>query len=141
METVEDQRDLYQEIIYQLWRSYDSFSQESKFATWMYRVALNTAITYYRKESRRKKGSVDIPEHIIAEEDTVATKDIQMSHFYKAIQQLGKLEKALIFYFLENYTYKEISINLGISEGNARVKLNRAKTKLKELIKQQGYEF
>lgn len=108
----------------------------------MYRVALNTAIIFFKKDKRKQ----DVYANILAEEieipsEEAETKEIQLAHFYKALQKLDKIEKALMFYFLENYSHKEIGDNLGITEGNARVKLNRAKNKLKELIKKQGYEF
>lgn len=141
MDTAEDQQDLFQEIIYQLWRSFDSFQQQSKFSTWMYRVALNTAVVFFKKERKKINGSAEMPLNIAAEDSPAAQKELQLAHFYKAVQKLEKIEKALIFYHLEKCSHKEIGENLGISEGNARVKLNRAKTKLKELIKQQGYEF
>ncbi len=141
MESPEDQQDLFQEIIYQLWKSHHTFSHQSKFSTWMYRVAVNTAITFFKKQKRKPPTTPSFPEHLPSEENETNTKELQLSHFYKAVQQLEKIEKALIFYHLESYTHKEISLQLGISEVNARVKLNRAKTKLKELIKLQGYEF
>ncbi|RFM31724.1 RNA polymerase sigma factor [Chitinophaga silvisoli] len=141
MESPEDQQDLFQEIIYQLWKSYHSFSHQSKFSTWMYRVAVNTAITFFKKEKRKPPTTSAFPENVMSEESEASSKELKLSHFYKAVQQLEKIEKALIFYHLENYTHRDISLQLGISEVNARVKLNRAKNKLKELIKNQGYEF
>jgi RNA polymerase sigma-70 factor (ECF subfamily) len=141
MDTVADQQDLFQEIVYQLWKSYDSFQEQSRFSTWMYRVALNTAIVFFRKERRQIQASGVVPEQLAEEEQHTSEKELQLHHFYKAAQQLERLEKALVFYHLENYSHREIAENLGISEGNARVRLNRAKIKLKELIKQQGYEF
>jgi len=141
MDNGEDQQDLFQEIIYQLWKSYDSFNNRSKFSTWMYRVALNTAVVFLRKESRKISSTPQLPEHLPAEESPAAMKELQLAHFYRAVQKLDNIEKALVFYHLENYAHKEIAESLGISEVNARVKLNRAKTKLKAIIKQQGYEF
>ncbi|RFS21417.1 RNA polymerase sigma factor [Chitinophaga silvatica] len=141
MDTRDDQADLEQEIIYQLWKSYDSFQHQSSFSTWMYRVALNTALVFYKKEKKKLTVDREIPTDIISEENTSAVKDLQLSHFYKAIQKLERIEKALVLLHLENYSHKEIGENLGISEGNARIKLSRAKEKLKTLIKQQGYEF
>lgn len=141
MESPEDQQDLFQETVYQLWKNYHTFSHQSKFSTWMYRVAVNTAITYFKKQKRKPFTTSSFPEDLPSEENDANTKELQLSHFYKAVQQLEKIEKALIFYHLEKYTHKEISLQLGISEVNARVKLNRAKNKLKELIKLQGYEF
>ncbi|WP_306349652.1 RNA polymerase sigma factor [Flavobacterium sp. '19STA2R22 D10 B1'] len=141
MDNRDDQDDLFQEIIYQVWKSYDSFNKQSQFSTWMYRVALNTAIVYLKKD-KKKIDRYEIPSSNIKEiEDDTETKEIQLNHFYRALQKLDKIEKALVFYHLENYSHKEIGENMGISEVNARVKLNRAKNKLKELIKNQGYEF
>jgi len=141
MDDEDDQKDLFQEIICQLWKSYDSFNHQSKFSSWMYRVALNTAIVYFKKQKRKEDLYETIGKEIEIPIDDAETKEIQLAHFYKALQQLDKIEKALMFYFLEDYSHREIGVNLGISEGNARVKLNRAKNKLKELIKKQGYEF
>jgi len=141
MDDEDDQKDLFQEIICQLWKSYDSFNHQSKFSSWMYRVALNTAIVYFKKQKRKEDVYAAIANEIEIPADDAETKEIQLAHFYKALQQLDKIEKALMFYFLEDYSHREIGESLGISEGNARVKLNRAKNKLKELIKKQGYEF
>jgi RNA polymerase sigma-70 factor (ECF subfamily) len=137
----DDQKDLFQEIICQLWKSYGSFNHQSKFSSWMYRVALNTAIVYFKKHKRKEDTYAIIAQEIEMPSEDAETKELQLAHFYKALQQLDKIEKALMFYYLENYSHKEIGENMGISEGNARVKLNRAKNKLKELIKKQGYEF
>lgn len=137
----DDQSDLIQEISLHLWKSFDGFKGESKFSTWLYRVALNTAITFLKKEKRRvDKGSLvagvepqlDGPE---------ADKNSQLTHFYKAVQELNQIEKALIFLFIEGMAHKDIALNLGLSEVNTRVKLNRTKQKLQEIIKKQGYEF
>lgn len=141
MDKPDDQQDLFQEIVCQLWKSYDSFRNESQFSTWMYRVAINTAIVFFKKE-KRKVDKYEIPSDNIKEEETDSDiKESQLDHFYKAVQKLEKIDKAIIFYQLEGFSHKEIGENLGISEGNARVKLNRAKEKLKEIIKNQGYGF
>lgn len=139
MDNPDDQQDLFQEIVCQLWKAYDSFRSESKFSTWMYRVALNTAIVFLKKE-KRKVDKYDLPSTNIKEEESDGdVKENQLNHFYKALQKLDKIDKAIMFYQLEGFSHKEIAENLGISEGNARVKLNRAKEKLKEIIKTQGY--
>lgn len=141
MDNHDDQQDLFQEIVCQLWKSYDSFRNESQFSTWMYRVAINTAIVFLKKEKRKVDRYPIVSENIKEEEGDSEIKESQMEHFYKAIQKLEKIDKAIIFYQLEGFSHKEIGSNLGISEGNARVKLNRAKEKLKEIIKNQGYGF
>lgn len=141
MDTHDDQQDLFQEIICQLWKSYDSFRNESQFSTWMYRVAVNTAIVFLKKEKRKVDKYEIASENVKEEEGDSQIKENQIEHFYKAVQKLEKIDKAIIFYQLEGFSHKEIEENLGISEGNARVKLNRAKEKLKDIIKNQGYGF
>jgi RNA polymerase sigma factor (sigma-70 family) len=141
MDNHDDQQDLFQEIICQLWKSYDSFRNESQFSTWMYRVAVNTAIVFLKKEKRKVDKYEIASENIKDDEGDSHIKESQIDHFYKAVQKLEKIDKAIIFYQLEGFSHKEIGDNLGISEGNARVKLNRAKEKLKEIIKNQGYGF
>lgn len=141
MDNRDDQDDLFQEMICQLWKSYDSFRGDSQFSTWMYRVAVNTAIASFKKE-KKKPDKFEITTNNIGEHDEDSgLQELQIDHFYKALHKLDKIEKALVFYHLEGYSHIEIGSNLGISEGNARVKLSRAKTKLKEIIQKQGYEF
>lgn len=139
MDRTDDQEDLFQEIVLQLWKAYDSFKNESLFSTWMYRVAINTAIVFLKNE-KRKTDKFELKSTEIEEEASDSeVKESQIEHFYRAVQKLEKIDKAIIFYQLEGFSHKEIGQNLGISEVNARVKLNRAKEKLKELIKKQGY--
>ncbi|PKD20914.1 RNA polymerase subunit sigma-70 [Salegentibacter salinarum] len=127
--------DLFQEITIQLWKAYPKFRGEAKFSTWMYRVALNTAITLYRKKKRSIKtqdfDSVDFK--IKAEEYDDETEQ-QLKVMYAAIQELNDIEKALVFLYLEDKNYRDISETLGITEVNARVKMNRVKTKLKNIL-------
>ncbi|MCG2612185.1 RNA polymerase sigma factor [Flavobacterium sp. SM15] len=139
MDNRDDQDDLFQEIVCQLWKAYDTFKGESQFSTWMYRVAINTSIVFLKKEKRKVDKYEIASENIKEEESDAHIKESQIEHFYRAVQKLDKIDKAIIFYQLEGFSHKEIGDNLGISEGNARVKLNRAKEKLKEIIKQQGY--
>ncbi|MCI3937416.1 RNA polymerase sigma factor [Chryseobacterium aahli] len=141
-DSLEDREDLQQEILIQLWKSYQNFKGNSEFSTWMYRVAINTAITYLKKEKRRTNNHTDVPNHFeVQHEDYNPTKDKQLEVFYTAVQELKALEKAVIFYFMEGMSHKEIGDNLGLSEGNARVKLNRTKEKIQQIIKKSGYEF
>lgn len=127
--------DLFQEITIQLWKAYPKFRGDSKFSTWMYRVALNTAITLYRKSKRRVK-TQDYESVIfkITSEDYDDTEEEQLKIMYKAIKQLSDIEKALIFLYLEDKNYREIAQTIGITEVNARVKMNRIKTKLKKIL-------
>ncbi|MBU2973546.1 MULTISPECIES: RNA polymerase sigma factor [Zobellia] len=127
--------DLFQEITIQLWKAYPKFRGESKFSTWMYRVALNTAITLYRKSKRRIQ-TQDYESVIfkIKADEYDATQEEQLKLMYKAVKQLGDIDKALVFLYLEDKDYREISETLGITEVNARVKMNRIKTKLRTVL-------
>lgn len=140
MDSSEDREDLQQEIIIQLWKSYQNFKGESAFSSWMYRVAINTAISYFKKEKRRSDvynyDGAKEPEN----EDYNPEKDRQLEVFYQAVQELNAVEKALIFYFMEGLSHRETGIQLGLSEGNVRVKLNRTKEKLQQIIKKTNYE-
>ena len=138
---LEDQQDLFQEIILQLWKSLNSFEGKSEFSSWMYRVALNTAIVFFKKEKRKQDNFTIIKNEPIDNEVFDSEKDQQLVHFYKAVQQLTKIEKAIIILLIEGYSGKKIAENLGLSEVNVRVKIKRTKNKLQEIIKTQGYEF
>ncbi|KXH83593.1 MULTISPECIES: RNA polymerase sigma factor [Chryseobacterium] len=141
-DSVEDREDLQQEILIQLWKSYQNFKGNSEFSTWMYRVAINTAITYLKKEKQRTSDQTDVPQHFeVQNEDYNPSKDRQLEVFYAAVQELKPVEKAVIFYFMEGMSHKQIGDNLGLSEVNARVKLNRTKEKIQQIIKKSGYEF
>jgi len=128
-------KDLFQEITIQLWKAYPKFRGDSKFSTWMYRVAFNTAISLYRK-SKRNIETTQIYDNLkeLEYQDYDDSKDNQLKLLYKAIHSLNDIEKALALLYLEDKSYKEIAITLGISEVNARVKMNRTKTKLKNIL-------
>ncbi|MDC1030099.1 sigma-70 family RNA polymerase sigma factor [Flavobacteriaceae bacterium] len=131
--------DLFQEISIQLWRSYDRFEGKSKFSTWMYRVGLNTAITLYRKEKKRIDNGVlheNTPQLMVQEYDTEI--DEQLDWLYQKINSFSEIDKALTLLYLEDKKYDEIAETLGISSINARVKMNRIKKRLKEMIKDRN---
>jgi len=127
--------DLFQEITIQLWKAFPKFRGDSKFSTWMYRVALNTAITLYRKSKRRVQTQdfegVSFKISSEAYDDTV---EEQLKLMYTAVKTLNDIDKALVFLYLEDKNYREISDTLGISEVNARVKMNRIKNKLRDIL-------
>ena len=127
-----DHKDLFQEITIQLWKAYPKFRGDSKFSTWMYRVGINTAITLYRKSKRRIQilSFEDVAYKVPQSESYVDTKDQQIKAIYQAIKQLNDIEKAVVFLYLEDKSYKEISNTIGITEVNARVRMNRIKKKL-----------
>ena len=128
-----DREDLVQEIFLQLWRSYGSYKGESRFSTWLYRVALNTAINSIRKKK----------DHVIMEtlpdnrsyEVRDIEKEEQTRLLFSAISQLNKIDKALIFLWLEERKYDEISEITGLSKTAVSVRLVRIRKKLEEIIK------
>lgn len=128
-------KDLFQEITVQLWKAFPKFRGDSKFSTWMYRVALNTAITLYRKKKRRVNTTpIDDLNFKISSDVYDDTIEENLKLMYTAIKELNDIDKALVFLYLEDKNYKEISETLGITEVNARVKMNRVKTKLKRIL-------
>lgn len=131
----EQHNDLFQEVTIQLWRAFPKFRGDAKFSTWMYRVALNTAITLYRK-SKRTVQTQDFENVMfrISSQEYDDTIEQQLKIMYNAIKDLNDIEKALVFLYLEDKNYKEISETMGITEVNARVKMNRIKGKLRKLI-------
>ncbi len=127
--------DLFQEITIQLWRAFPKFRGDSKFSTWMYRVALNTAITLYRKSKRKiKTQDFEALSFKITAEAYDDTEEQQLKLMYSAVKELNDIDKALVFLYLEDKSYREISEALGISEVNARVKMNRTKEKLRKIL-------
>ena len=130
----EDRRDLFQEIVYQLWRSFGSFKGESRISTWLYRVALNTAITSLRK-SKKVPEHTELNEslHIAASFDPPEGSE-QVKQLYSAIRSLSEVDRAVVMLYLEELSYREIAEVLGLTEDNVGVKLNRIKTKLRVRI-------
>ena len=131
----EDRRDLFQEILVQLWKSYPSFRSESKFSTWMYRVALNTAITSFKKDKRQPdKSGISFENVQMAEEMYDSRTEDQIKVLNQAVGQLTGIEKSIILLFLEDKKYEEIAEITGITQNYVRVKMNRIKKKLKLLM-------
>jgi RNA polymerase sigma-70 factor (ECF subfamily) len=138
----EDRNDLLQEMTLQLWLAFDSFRGESKFSSWMYRIALNTAIAFFKKQKRRPDDQ-SLPYDFDRAEELSRSGDEEekLAMFYKAVQQLTKVEKALVYLYMENQSYEEIATHLGITSVNARVRMSRTKDKLKEITKKMNYEY
>ncbi|MEO6979161.1 MAG: sigma-70 family RNA polymerase sigma factor [Mucilaginibacter sp.] len=130
----DDKKDLMQEIILQLWRSFASFDEKSKFSTWMYRVALNVAIASYRQEKRKYELITPMPESIIAFVDDTdeADKLYELSLLHQFINELKELDRALMLLYLDEKSGKEMAEILGLSETNIRTKINRIKEQLKQ---------
>jgi RNA polymerase sigma factor (sigma-70 family) len=141
-DNAEDRDDLLQEMTMQLWLAYDSFKGESKFGTWMYRVALNTAIAFFKKQKRRPDDQNLPYDFERAEELSRANEEEEkLAMFYKAVRQLNKVEKALLYLYMEDQSYEDIATHLGITPLNARVRMSRLKDKLKEITKKMNYEY
>ena len=126
----EDKEDLFQEITYQLWRSYPSFKGHSKITTWMYKIALNTAMASFRKIKAPISNVKELPD-IQAE---INQEDIRKEKLFWAIRQLDDAEKAIISLYLDDYDIAEIATITGITKNNVSVRLNRIKNKIKTLI-------
>ena len=135
--SIEDRNDLMQEIIYQLWKSFDDFGQKSSLSTWMYRVAMNTAI-YYLKLDKRKIKTFPLDEHFI---DVKAMDNNEIEEKWQMLKQhidnLDLLDKGIVILYLENKSYEEIAQIIGISTSNIGTKLSRIKGKLREKISKQ----
>lgn len=130
----EDQQDLYQDIVYQLWKSFESFRKESKFSTWMYRIALNTALTRIKK-NKHKGHSVSIDKVVLGHTDFNDTEfEKRIKQLYAQIHQLNVLEKALMLLLLEGKKYDEIAEITGLSPSNVGTRISRIKSKLKSRI-------
>lgn len=134
----DDRDDLAQEIAVALWRSFESFEGRSTFSTWMYRTALNVAISFQRREVRRKhvigasdERLLDVPEPAQHEPENIRL-------LYEFIDGLDGLDKALVLLYLEERTYREISEIVGITETNVSTKLNRLKQRMKSYFSALG---
>ena len=125
----EDRKDLFQEIVLQIWKSWGSFRRESKLSTWMYRIALNTAITHFRKE-KRSGSPVSLAEIEIPDINDSEEREESVRELFTAIDRLNKVDKSLILLYLEDKSYDEISEITGFSKSNVGVRLMRIKTKL-----------
>jgi RNA polymerase sigma factor (sigma-70 family) len=130
----EDRNDLVQEIVLKLWQAFDTYDDEFKHSTWIYRIALNTAISNYRKEKVREKHLIPLSASFFEHEDVNVTTE--MEHKYMLLQQfiseLKELDKALMLLYLDEKSYMEIAEILGISESNVGTKINRLKGLLKD---------
>ncbi|HMQ08925.1 MAG TPA: RNA polymerase sigma factor [Saprospiraceae bacterium] len=133
--SLQDKEDLYQEIVFQLWKALDTFNEESKLSTWMYRVAMNTAI-YNLKSAKKQINAISIENYTecIDEESNVEEEESLMI-LYQSIQTLSLLEKGIILLYLEGKSHQEIAEIIGISLSNVGTKIARIKEKLRNKIK------
>lgn len=138
MDNKTDREDLFQEICLQAWKSYNNFRGDAQFSTWLYRIALNTAITFFRKSKRQVQTSFTETFPDLTNDDNNIEE--QVKAMYNAIGNLNNIDKALVMLYLEDYSYAEIGETLGITPNNVAVKMNRLKLKLKEET-EKNYQF
>jgi len=129
-----DRQDLFQEIVIQLWKAYPKFRGQSKFSTFLYRIAIYTAISGLRRQHDiiETREPDNLPHH---SDNSTSAGEEQLGQLYAAIAQLSEIEKAIVMLYMEDKTYKDMEDILGISEGSLRTKMTRIKDKLRELTK------
>ena len=128
----DDLNDLFQETVLNLWKSFPRYRGDSTLNTWVYRIAMNTCITFLRRSSSRPQ-TVPITAQVASSLETDEETASRLRDLYRLINQLGKLERALILLWLEERSYQEMADILGLSKANVAVKLNRTKEKLKKM--------
>jgi len=131
----DDRQDLYQEIVLQLWRAYPRYEPRAKLSTWLYRVALNVAISDLRQRTRKPLAARfdDAMPDLALPLDAGPDAD-DLAQLYRAIERLSEVEKAFVLLYLEERTYEEIADILGVTQNNVRVKMHRVQEKLRQLL-------
>lgn len=134
----EDRKDVFQDIVLQLWKSFETFRGESEISTWIYRVSLNTILAKVRKDKREITAeSISCSELTLS--NAMADDDTELLTI--VLQSLKELDKAIVILYLEGYKNKEISQILKLTPTNVSTRLNRVRTELKAKFKNQHYEF
>jgi RNA polymerase sigma factor (sigma-70 family) len=132
----EGTEDLFQEMMYQLWKSFPSFARKSKFSTWMYSVCLNTAFTYRRKEGGGRN-TISLQEHHDVPE--VREGNDRVEELYSAITALDPVNRAIVLLYLDDLSYEEIAAVTGLSRSNVSVRLVRIKKELEGKMSKTKY--
>jgi RNA polymerase sigma-70 factor, ECF subfamily len=140
-----DRDDLYQEILFQIWRALPGLKENAYIGTWLYRVALNTSISFVRKHASRNTRATpgepgDLARRIESAQQPEASDEGRLAQLYEAIAELNETEKALVLLFLEDLSYEEIADALGLSANHVGVALHRVKKKLSVLMKEAVHE-
>ncbi|WP_114783198.1 RNA polymerase sigma factor [Botryobacter ruber] len=129
--TPEDREDLFQEVVYQLWKAFPQFKGNASVSTWMYRIALNTALATFRKQRPVVNYTDTLPDMAEGAENPQAEQEERL---FQALSGLSDVEKALVSLYLDDFSYRALADVLGISESNVGVRLNRIKAKLKQTL-------
>lgn len=128
----DDRQDLIQEMMIQIWQSIDKYNDQFKISTWLYRISLNTAISFYRKNTKRQTKTIPLNEYISENKEIEnSEKEQQLSLLEHFISELNDLDKALMLLYLEDKSHAEIADIMGISQSNVGTKIGRIKTKLR----------
>jgi RNA polymerase sigma-70 factor, ECF subfamily len=141
----EDRKDLYQEVLFQIWRSLPNLKEAAFANTWLYRIALNTAISFSRRQKARRQTTLDFDHHeIVALADAAprdeADADPRLATLHRAIAALDVLERAIVTMFLEDFSYEQIAEVTGLTSSNVGVRLHRARKKLSTLMEDRRHE-
>jgi RNA polymerase sigma-70 factor (ECF subfamily) len=133
-----DRQDLFQEVAIHVWRSVDAYRGDASVATWMYRIALNAAISWTRKQDRHQRGkqSLEIVDGLLAA--SAAEADSRVEWLYRQIAHLKDVDRSVALLMLDGFSYKEIAAIAGISETNVGVKINRIKAALTALLAKEA---
>ncbi|MFK7921796.1 MAG: RNA polymerase sigma factor [Bacteroidia bacterium] len=141
----EDQKDLMQEIVFQIWRSRERYRGDAKLNTWLYRIAINTALAYLRKQKKDRWQGLDDKEKLLSTIENPAKileNQDRINHLMGAIKELKKLDQTVILLYLEELSYQEIAQVTGLSETNVGAKLSRIKKKISQKLSQRtGHEL
>ena len=133
--TNEDRQDLFQDIVLHAWNAFPRFRGEAKFSTWLYRVAINTAITGIRKKQRSVDAKQELEEGLEMMDSTSQEEDERLQELQTAISRLNQVEKAIVMLYMEERSYDEMEEILGMSQGSLRTKMSRIKEKLRQITK------
>jgi RNA polymerase sigma-70 factor (ECF subfamily) len=133
-DTQEDFEDYYQEVCLQIWRSHESFREQSEWSTWVYRISLNVCLTLLKKKKKKEHHLTSdfLPNEAI--EDSRSFIDESLNQLYKAIRQLSDVDRAVIMLYLEEKSYQEIAEIIGTNPNNIGVRIKRIKERLKKLL-------
>lgn len=131
-----ERQDLYQDILYQIWKAMPRFRGDSSPGTWIYRIAVNTALMHRRTQGRRKETALETPPELAhdASIESNLDREAQLSALYRAIDQLKDLDRTLILLFLEELSYEEMAEVTGLTVNHVGVRLSRAKKRLSNLL-------
>ncbi|MEO8670224.1 MAG: RNA polymerase sigma factor [Tahibacter sp.] len=137
----DDRNDLIQEIVMQLWRSFERYDGHARFSTWMHSIAINVAISHYRGENRRIRDTLPIEEFgldVAAADQLLDAADDDLRSLHQLIAQLDEINRAIILLYLEGHPHDEIAAMVGISNSNVATRINRIKQSLQRQYQSAG---